>query len=546
MFTVLAAALVLGAAGTASGAEYEGTDRSRVVEYRGLGIQVPGHWRVVDLRRTPNACVEFGQPTVYLGRSGEQRNCPARAVGGAPGLQLEPRKNATIVPDQPGARNLVEKSAGVLVRVIEPPNARAEVRAILRTVRLTADDERANLDRPEQVRATQATTVVTPGDYTGRGFDTCASLTDNQMNTWWEHSPYRVVGIYYSGPQRYCPHTNVDAAWIERHSAKGWKFIPIEVGRQAPCTDYANRMSSDPATARAQGAEAAEYAVDNAQAIGIGPGSALYNDIEAYSRGGSCTAAVLSYTSGWTDKLHELGYLSGFYSSAASGVADQVAAYNDSNYSRVDHLWFAWWNNQANVDGGQYIPDNYWPDRQRLHQYSGEVTESYGGVSMAIDGDYLDVASSEADCTAARLDYGAYETIQSGDSGPRVLAAQCLLERNGHDLGEPDGSFGETTVAAVEAFQSEQGLPSDGVVDSHTWTALLSAGGTRQVSNGSVGDPVFRLQRALTSALGRSIGIDGYFGANTKAAVEEYQSGRDLGADGIVGPNTWAALQSGK
>jgi peptidoglycan hydrolase-like protein with peptidoglycan-binding domain len=57
---------------------------------------------------------------------------------------------------------------------------------------------------------------------------------------------------------------------------------------------------------------------------------------------------------------------------------------------------------------------------------------------------------------------------------------------------------------------------------------------------------VFRLQRALTAALGRSIAIDGLFGGNTTAAVEEYQSGRGLEADGIVGPNTWAALQSGK
>src|SRR5690606_27823965 len=102
--------------------------------------------------------------------------------------------------------------------------------------------------------------------------------------------------------------------------------IPIEVGPQAPCTSYANRMSSDPATARAQGSQRATASAQAAEALGIPPGSVLYNDIENYARGGSCTAAVLAFISGWTDTLHDLGYLSGMYSSAGSGMRDLVDA----------------------------------------------------------------------------------------------------------------------------------------------------------------------------------------------------------------------------
>jgi len=60
---------------------------------------------------------------------------------------------------------------------------------------------------------------------------------------------------------------------------------------------------------------------------------------------------------------------------------------------------------------------------------------------------------------------------------------------------------------------------------------------------GSSGNDVRRLQRILvmTKLLGYEE-IDGVFGANTEAAVKDFQSGNGLTADGIVGPNTWHAL----
>src|SRR5690606_27776103 len=147
----------------------------------------------------------------------------------------------------------------------------------------------------------------------------------------------------------------------------------------------------DPATARSQGHQAGADAANLAAALGLAPGSVIYEDMEAYTRGGSCTTAVLSFLSGWTDELHARGYLSGVYSSAASGVADLVAAYNSSTYSRPDHIFFAWWNGRADVDGGSYIPDSYWANHQRIHQYRGDHNETHGGVTINIDNDYLDV-----------------------------------------------------------------------------------------------------------------------------------------------------------
>ena len=145
-------------------------------------------------------------------------------------------------------------------------------------------------------------------------------------------------------------------------------------------------------------------------------------------------------------------------------------------------------------------------------------------------------------CGATNLDFTAYPTLQNGSTGAEVKAAQCLLGATN----EPSGTFDTATEDATKAFQTQKGLPSTGIVDSHTWTALLSAGDQPTLRNGSTGTAVGRLQRALTAALSRTIGIDGQFGTITETAAKDYQRTRALVVDGVVGPVTWTALQAGK
>lgn len=233
-----------------------------------------------------------------------------------------------------------------------------------------------------------------PGTYVGTGFDTCTAPSQPTMNAWRNSSPYQAVGIYISGSSRSCSQPNLTATWVSNQVANGWHLLPIELDYQAPCGTRTPKMSSDPATARTQGASRATSAVSAAQTLGIPAGSAIYNDIEQYPTSASCRAAVLSYLSGWTNQLHALGYLSGMYSSGSSGVIDVCNAYNDPQYTRLDHLWIAWWNGIADTDGGQYCNDGYYAGHQRLHQYAGDVSETWGGVTMSIDRDYLDVSST--------------------------------------------------------------------------------------------------------------------------------------------------------
>lgn len=61
------------------------------------------------------------------------------------------------------------------------------------------------------------------------------------------------------------------------------------------------------------------------------------------------------------------------------------------------------------------------------------------------------------------------------------------------------------------------------------------------VRRGALEHPVRTLQHLLR-AHGKSVSVDGVFGAATETAVREFQTSRGLAADGVVGPHTWSAL----
>jgi hypothetical protein len=560
LVSALAASLLVAAPATAGDSDGDG-DRSRVVSYHGYEVDVPRAWTVVDLEEDPTACVRFDRPAVYLGTPGAEQDCPAHLVGRTAGLVIEPLTAASAQRDATGGGASTRTVAAAGVRVTAAhgsPRHEAMVREVLETARVTDEAEPAEpsaFAEPQERRPAPAQTAAAagpqPGDFQGLGFDTCTAPSQESMDAWLADSPYRAVGVYISGDSRACDQPSLTAGWVETQTANGWRLFPIDVGAQAPCSGYSQVISTDPATAREQGVGAAANAVAAAQALGIPEGSAVYSDIEAYTPGGSCTTGVLNYLSGWTEGLHAAGYLSGVYSSGASGISDVAAAYNDPAYTRVDHIFFAWWNGAADADAGDYVPAEYWADHQRIHQYDGNVTETYGGVSINIDPDYLDVGQGTVPapaCGGVGLNFAAYPELAAGAGGAEVSAAQCLLEAAGFSPGEatPTGAFDEATTAAVEAFQADRGMTADGVVTTATWTALLATGDTPELAAGASGEAVSRLQRSLTAALGRAIGIDGLFGPETEQAVRDFQTSRGLDVDGIVGPQTWEALQTGR
>lgn len=229
--------------------------------------------------------------------------------------------------------------------------------------------------------------------FRGYAFDTCDAPSDSAMRAW-QASPYRAVGIYVGGLNRGCKtQSNLTPTWLTDLYARGWRAIPIYVGRQAPCADrsFLYTISRSPSSAESQGEVEAADAVSRARTLGLRAGSAIYNDLENYSRSDSgCRAAVLQYLSGWTRGLHHFGYVSGVYANLSSGAADLAGAYTSTGYARPDAIWVARYDGLASTSGWSGVSSALWSVHQRGKQYLADNRESYGGVSLSIDRNVFD------------------------------------------------------------------------------------------------------------------------------------------------------------
>ena len=222
----------------------------------------------------------------------------------------------------------------------------------------------------------------------GLGLDTCTAPSTSTM-TKWLASPYRVIGTYLGGMNWACSYGNFSASWVSQAAAQGWRFAPLWVGRQAPCSTIPGVTVINASQAAAEGESEARAAVGSAKKFGFGKGAPIYFDMEGYNSTGSCSSAVVNFLGGWTRELHVYGYVSGVYSSAASGINDLVAAYESSGSSRPDDIWFADWTGKPVLTDSD-APSTYWSNHQRLHQYSGPHDEKWGGATLNIDSDAAD------------------------------------------------------------------------------------------------------------------------------------------------------------
>ncbi len=229
-----------------------------------------------------------------------------------------------------------------------------------------------------------------------RGFDKCTAATAAQMQTWWDNSPFTDANIYLAGRNRGCTQPQLTAAWVNQVSAMGWGLIPTVVGYQAPCSVSTNsqKHSPDPAIAETQGREEADIATAAAVNLGFAPGTILYYDMERYDETSAtpgCRDSVKAFLKGWTDRVKELGYISGVYGSPTNAVGDWI---NIPAASRMDAIWMARWDNVQSV--WQYnspspaIPTNFWSNHQRIKQWQAPHNETWGGVTFNIDGNLAD------------------------------------------------------------------------------------------------------------------------------------------------------------
>ncbi|MGW7454981.1 DUF1906 domain-containing protein, partial [Streptomyces sp. NPDC054787] len=225
------------------------------------------------------------------------------------------------------------------------------------------------------------------------GFDTCTAPTQKAMDTWRAESPFGAIGIYIGGRARACAQPQLTAGWVERQTAAGWHLMPIWVGRQ-PWSNSGSGLSTDPSEADGQGRSAADGAVDAARSLGLAEGTVLYNDLEHYTDRALWDAPVVAYLTGWTQRLHELGYRSAAYVSASSGAKALSAHHHQAPDAMPDVLWVARWNLSASVgDADMGLPEGtaQWSGPRRAHQFRGDHDATYGGVTVNIDRNRVEV-----------------------------------------------------------------------------------------------------------------------------------------------------------
>ncbi|GAB4013917.1 glycoside hydrolase domain-containing protein [Nocardioides ultimimeridianus] len=416
---------------------------------------------------------------------------------------------------------------------------------------------------------------VTPGDFRGYGFDQCSAPAQAAMSAWMQSSPFLAVGIYISGNSRACrSQPNLTTGWVRTQLAAGWKLLPITLGPQASCNPRYPRYSAavDPTIspnpgaeglygpARTQGRAEAAKTADAASALGIAAGSTLWYDLESFDTSKTaCRESALSFLSAYTDALHRHGYVSGVYSSAGSGIAmlDQVRANRPTAYTLPDAIWIARWDEQANTST-TYISNTGWNPHRRVKQYQGGHDETWGGVRINIDRDYLDLgrgayAPVQRPCGGISLDLTSWPTLDPASATAKypaqVKVLQCMLRARKYYTGSVDGRYTPATITALHHWKADHGFGTSdhGRLTRRVWVAFLAAGTTPTLKVGSAGLDVRRLQRTLDAAYPlRQLPITGIYGSGTQAVVKTYQSDRGLKPTGILTAAAWVLLIKGQ
>ncbi len=458
------------------------------------------------------------------------------------------------------------------VRQTRPRTLVRTVTAALALVLLAplAGSTSATADEPapqaRKLASQRQVALATPGDFTGYGFDQCVAPTQSAMDAWWKKSPFTAVGIYISGDSRACrTQPNLSPTWVATQVARGWRLLPIALGPQASCQPRFPRYKDDfkispnptggYATAAAQGAAEADKNAADAATYGIGAGSTIWYDLEGFNlQDTHCRESALVFTSAWVTRIKALGYIAGFYSSAQLGHQDArrrpppaprpvrpAGPHLDRPLGR-----------RAPTPPRPTSREDGWRPGGRMKQYLGGHNETWGGVTINIDSNFIDLGAGsqprpEGRCPGTRLGFWKYPALSpSSAKSTRVKALQCLLTEQGTYSGPINGSYDAATIAGARAWQSARKFTPSNTFEKRHWIALLAAGARTTVKRGSADESVHRLQRALNAAGAGRFRATGVFDAKTEAAVRTYQSRLKIGVSGVATRQTWNKLQQGR
>ena len=219
------------------------------------------------------------------------------------------------------------------------------------------------------------------------GFDSCTTPSLAAMRAW--RRAFSAMAVYIGGVEAGCASPNLTAGWVRAATGLGWALMPTYVGRQASCSSFSVRIR--PGRAQAQGQAAALGAIHQASALGMGRGTPVYYDMEAYHGHRRCKDATLAFLDAWTRTLHAHGYSSGVYSSASSGAENLGWAHRVAGHAiaKPDSMWFGLWDDEQNVRGLPYLLQSWWQGPRRIKQYMGPHRRRVAGYTLDIDSDWV-------------------------------------------------------------------------------------------------------------------------------------------------------------
>ena len=220
-------------------------------------------------------------------------------------------------------------------------------------------------------------------------------------------------------------------------------------------------------------------------------------------------------------KLKDLGYLSGS-ADGKFGVATQAAVIAFQK------------NNNLTADGKAGVAT-----LSKL--YSGTAKKSSGTQVKLDDGNSSGRDTSDISSTG-------YVTLESGSSGDQVRTLQKRLKDLGYYNGSVDGSYGESTTAAVMAFQLRNNLTVDGKAGPATQRVLYGSKANISYPSmrmGDEGSSVKNLQYTLYELGYYDGAIDGKYGQTTADAVRAFQIQNNITpVDGVAGSKTLSKMYS--
>ena len=227
----------------------------------------------------------------------------------------------------------------------------------------------------------------------------------------------------------------------------------------------------------------------------------------------------------------------------------------NGSYTMPDDIWFAWANGRPTRSPTTGSQSHEWDDHARIHQYALDVAADLRRLRAAtIDANWVDVgqgsvgAPSQAAVQGRRRRPAPLPDAEGRLARPRgrgraVRAAQAAPPRGPR----PSGKYDARTVQAVQEGAAQAGPEADR--QGHPPHVGGAAGPRQQplVKVGSTGDPVRRLQRALTAALGqaghrRRCVLPG----DRAGGARRYQRKAGLPETGVVTDEVWSRLTSGR